>query len=247
MKSLLNHQQLQPLLADLAAQGLVLATAVSVRQLPDTIWLDAEAAYKTYKKAGTLLLLGHGGRLFWQQYQQSIPAPNDPVDHFSAEISMQALQHYVPAIKHEILFPSPECPVNLMALGRAMGWHSPSPLGMGINADYGMWSAYRALWWLDTEIEEAVLPVAHDVCSECLTQNCLQACPADALSIGSMPNLQKCADSRLQPDSHCEATCLARMACPIALEHRYTSQQMAYHYDLQRSQIHLFSSGAKHG
>ena len=116
---------------------------------------------------------------------------------------------------------------------------------MGINADYGMWSAYRALWWLDAELEAVSLSAAQDICSECETQDCLHACPANALVAGAMPDLRKCADFRLSAESACADTCVARMACPVAAEQRYTPEQMAYHYDLARSQIHLFSTRAQ--
>ncbi|MGB1257077.1 MAG: hypothetical protein ACPG51_14510 [Thiolinea sp.] len=250
MSSFLTQQLLQPLLTDLAEQGFVLATAVGVQQLPAGVWLSPAGICD-----GTLLLTGHGGPLFWKKFKSSVPAAIDPVDHFSATVSEQLLQKYLPAVARRRLFPSLECPVNLMALGQAIGWHAPSPLGMGINADYGIWSAYRALWWLDAEIETAALPVAKPICSECVTQDCIQACPGNALELNKLPDLQRCADLRLQPESVCAETCVARMACPFAAEQCYTSEQMAYHYDLVRSQIHLFASkteqdkkqGASHG
>ena len=239
MKSLLNQQQLDAIFTHLSEYGLVLSTAIGVKQLPDDIWLQSATPRK---KTGTLLLIAHGGRSFWQAYKNTAPYHVDPIDHFSALTSETALQAHLPDIKREILFPAPDCAVNLMLLGRVLGWHTPSPLGMGINPHYGMWSAYRALWWLDAEVETVQLPQPHDVCSECTSQACLQACPAQALTFGTTPDLQECADFRLEPDSACAATCLARMACPVAEAHRYTDEQMAYHYDLGRSQIQLFSS-----
>lgn len=249
----LTQQQCMPLFDELAQQGLVLATIVSMRQLPDTIWLD-----KAYRKdTGCLLLLGHGGRLFWERYKNyctvSVLTTADPVDHFSATVSKRALQHHLSHITREAMFPLTDCPVNLMALGQFLGWHTPSPLGMGINAQYGMWSAYRALWWLGAEAETEIIRSARDevaipetdICSQCITQDCLLACPASALAMGAMPNLQRCADYRLLADSACQDTCRARMACPVVPEHRYTGEQMAYHYDLRRSQIQLFSSAAQ--
>lgn len=244
----LTQQQLVPLFDALAQEGLVLATVVNVQQLPATVWLDPTDTGR--KASGSLLLLGHGGKVFWERYQGTEPVSTDPVDHFSAMISAKAIQKYLPNIHHEQLFPLAECPINLMALGRELGWHTPSPLGMGINAQYGLWSAYRALWWLDAELEGAAVvhydlqnsDTTTDICKQCATQECLHACPASALSADTSPNLQKCADYRLAVASDCHDTCIARRACPVATEHRYSAEQMAYHYDLARSQIHLFSS-----
>lgn len=232
----------------LAASGLVLCEVRSLDSLPDTIWL-AEPELQ----GGSLLLLGHAGREFWQAYKQADVAGSDPVDDFSSQISERALKQYFPDVSRKQLFPAKDCPINLMALGKAINWHRPSPLGMGIHSKYGLWSAYRALWWLDSvdlalvnsHHSEAVAGAsftATDVCAECQTQECIAACPASALIYQQAPDLSRCADFRLAEGSACASTCLSRMACPHGAEHRYSSEQMSYHYDLALSAMAAYRS-----
>lgn len=240
----LKQESVALLKAQLATHGLVLCELVAVADLPDSVWLDKPAF-----RDGSLLLIGHAGRAFWEAMSSGWPQGADPVDQFSANISEQALQAYLANTPRQRLFPDDHCPVNLMALGRLLGWHSTSPLGMGIHAEYGLWSAYRALWWLDAVLEPAeqqpcqiVSTIAASLCATCQTQACIRACPASALSIQGPPELGACADYRLSNHSQCHSDCLARQACPVATEHRYTQAQMAYHYDLSRSAIANYRS-----
>lgn len=233
---------------ELGRYGFHLSDLLLLDSLPDDIWLGSPRLH-----GGSILLIGHAGREFWQAYRKAGITHEDPVDHFSRQISEQALDQYFPNIPRKRLFPVDDCDINLMALGRAFGWHNASPLGMGIHAEYGLWSAYRAVWWLDnadlkidnantqprqvTEVRSAV-----DVCADCRTQDCIAACPAEALAYEVAPDLGKCADFRLSEESACTSTCLARMACPHGSEYRYQIEQMAYHYDLAFSAIAAYRS-----
>jgi hypothetical protein len=40
----------------------------------------------------------------------------------------------------------------------------------------------------------------------------------------------ECSHFRLQENSPCHDRCLARLACPVAPEHRYELAQVQYHY-----------------
>jgi hypothetical protein len=55
--------------------------------------------------------------------------------------------------------------------------------------------------------------------------------------------MNACADHRLQPDSSCAKTCLSRVACPIAPEHRYSDDQLAYHYSRSLETIREWQKG----
>jgi hypothetical protein len=240
---------IKALKSDLAKQGFLLCDIKSIASLPDSVWLGPKPIEYV---SGCLLLVGHAGKKFWEvfserQTEKTMQKP-DPVDHYSADLSRQAIETHLGSVSVKQLFPAANCPINLIALGKAFGWHSRSPLGMGIHEEYGLWSAYRAVCWLDLELPEKlthtvdpVLPSApsdiSNICSQCITQDCVTACPADAINFYKNPDLGRCADYRLQDESQCESTCLSRMACPYASEHRYTDSQMAYHYELARSAI----------
>ena len=68
-------------------------------------------------------------------------------------------------------------------------------------------------------------------CLNCETTACLSHCPAEALTLGSDPNLDACVSHRLADDSSCASTCLARLACPVGSGFRYSDRQTAYFYN----------------
>ena len=233
-------QAIESVKLELADHGFLLCDTQAITGLPDSAWLDPRTK-PDYYASGSLLLVGHAGKRFWESLNNDTPEGYmqgpDPVDNYSAEVTEHVLEKYLPSTARQRLFPTDDCLINLMALGKAFEWHTASPLGMGIHEQYGLWSAYRAVWWLDLVIPKAILEKATDVCLKCQTQECVSACPAEAINVGINPDLGRCADYRLEEGSSCQSTCLSRMACPQATEHRYSAPQMQYHYDLARSAI----------
>ena len=73
-----------------------------------------------------------------------------------------------------------------------------------------------------------------DVCASCATQDCVAACPADAVEVGARFNLAACFNHRAAPGSSCACTCLSRRACPVGSQYQYSDEQMAYHYGISR-------------
>jgi len=224
---------------DLQLCGLNVFSAVPVVSVDPDCWLSAPTVTH-----GTLLIIGHGGVRFWREAQAQWPETQHPVDDHSVAQSEAVLAEHGGAVGRRCLFPDPHCPLALQRLMRHLGWHAPTPLGLGMHADYGVWSACRAVWWLDAELAapfELGNPVDH--CASCVGRPCISACPASALQVGAMPLLSACADSRLADASACADTCVAREACPIAATHRYEKSQLSYHYGLARSAIHRYRSG----
>lgn len=193
----------------------------------------------------TLVLVGNRGPDFWSACQaSSFKTADHPVDEFSAASVLAALAKYAPETTAQLLYPAPECRVPLQQLGALVGWHQPSPLGTGIHPDWGLWFAYRALILVEAgwQPTEALTP-ASNVCAECASQACLQACPPSALSESAAPDLLACAryrvfghenhggdDAGTATESRCATTCLARCACPVAPSQRYTDDQINHHY-----------------
>lgn len=239
MTTIINDVVLESLANTLHDTGLNLMTALSVEAQGAEIWLDQPSVV-----GGSILLLGNGGPQFWEALSSEWPDVQDPVDHFSAQKSEYALQGVLGAVKRKRLFPTDNCAVALQRLMVRAGWHTPSPLGMGMHATYGLWSACRAIWWLDADLEQnfgpSISPVDH--CLSCVSKACVNTCPANALTSENTPQLSRCADFRLQASSDCEQTCVARESCPIAVEHRYLPAQLNYHYGLARSAIARYRS-----
>ena len=76
----------------------------------------------------------------------------------------------------------------------------------------------------------ALAAAAPDLCASCSGQPCLRACPVSAYT-GETFLLDACA-SHLhsgQGADCMQAGCLARRACPVAQEQRYSPEHAAFH------------------
>ena len=128
----------------------------------------------------------------------------------------------------------------------------PSRMMLRIHPTYGRWHAYRfalALPGLGALADSTAATPADqasavkgaagaegpqappgDLCATCSGQPCLQACPVDAYT-GETFVLQACA-SHLHSGAGADCLqggCLARRACPVAPQLRYTAEHAAFH------------------
>lgn len=218
-----------PLLTD---RGLNLQAAFSVAALPAEISRQVVEIVGEMGKAGWLLLLGNGGSRFWDQLPERAWDLAQPLDQQAVEITEQYLQSEYPGRQYKVLYPS-DAPVGLQQLGKLAGWHYDSPLKLGINPVFGLWYAYRALFWVEGEPPVTECPQMESPCGSCREKPCIAACPANALSADfpeTHKQLEACIDYRLLRESPCQSNCLARMRCPVQKEQRYSQQQLNYHY-----------------
>jgi len=194
-----------------------------------------------------LLLIGNAGNDLWGSLPSAYFDRDHPIDEYSVECVDRVLTHCLPDgngpagkssdRKWQILFPGKsDLGISLQELGSLVGWHHPSPLGIGINAYHGLWFAYRVVVAIEFDLRKAGYAVqaqadADSPCLSCDAKPCVSSCPADALNFGNMPDLKACVTHRLQPASGCASTCVARLACPIAPQFKYTDKQLAYFYN----------------
>jgi len=123
-------------------------------------------------------------------------------------------------------FDKPHQPFQQWARDAGVGHQSP--LGLNIDATYGLWHAYRAA---------LLFPVAFDIpkpgarpspCESCASKPCLSVCPVSAFD-GRNYNVSSCA-AHLQGSNTCMAGgCKARLACPVGTAYRYEPAQMRFH------------------
>jgi hypothetical protein len=213
----------------LAEQGLNLMAVFDCQSEPVASLLGD----RVYDAERYLILLGNGGPNFWRALQAQAQADsNDPVDTFSRALAVRFVEQYLQA-NARVLYPD-EQSLPLQQLGALAGWHHPSPLGVGIHADYGLWFAYRAAVLTDAPLKPTVWPQTESAnkspCDRCATKPCLSACPGQALNASNPLDLTRCLAWRKTPDSSCATTCLARLACPVGAEQRYDQAQIRYHY-----------------
>lgn len=175
-----------------------------------------------------LMLVGNGGTAMWDVVVASGLHGSDPIDDFSVRAVTTWLDRAHPGSRHAILYPG-EAPIGLQALGALAGWHHRSPLGIGINARWGTWFAYRVALLTDADLPPTDSFPALSPCRTCGPQPCLAACPAGALGSGGI-DLGRCGRERLRPGSRCAESCPARLACPVGSAHRYSNAQLRHSY-----------------
>lgn len=175
-----------------------------------------------------VLVLGHGGRALWSAVQAARLASANPIDDFSTSVFRRWFKHRFPSHRYAVLYPGAHA-IPLQRLGALAGWHHPSPLGIGINGQWGTWFAYRLAALTDTGLPATPALDSPPPCAACRGQPCRTACPAGAVE-GRTLNIDRCIAYRRQAESRCRHTCLARCACPVAATHRYDATQMRHSY-----------------
>ena len=217
--------------APLNAQGINLHAVFSLVELPPDVLGPLEMAGLDLGRHTQLILLGHQGRAFWDALQCRGMHGSDPVETFVTECVARWMTESLGAQAWQQVFPGPHR-VGLQRLGEWAGWHRPSPFWVGVDAEWGSWFAYRAVVLADTSLPLTPRSGRPSPCTDCRDRPCVGACPAGALADGSGGHwkLQACLDERLRPGSACQDRCLARIACPVGQDHRYSDAQMRYHY-----------------
>jgi len=107
---------------------------------------------------------------------------------------------------------------------------SPSPLGMLIHPELGLWHAYRgALAFAERLALAPVEPVASP-CDSCPERPCLTACPVGAFTASGYDVAACVAHLDSGRGGAClTGGCQARLACPVGVEHRYAPAAAAFH------------------
>ena len=214
--------------AILAESGLNQQAVFNLRDIPTDI-LAAIEAVETTDGYRQLLLFGHGGPRMWQALAGSaFKRDEHPVDHFSMDVVARFFTEENPTNRYKLVFPQQAGVIPLQRLGQLAGWHHDSPLRIGVNARWGSWFAYRAVALADTSFAATPSLIEPSPCASCMDKPCITACPV-ASKDGDI-KLDACMDERLRAGSPCAKTCLARLACPVMADERYSQEQIAYHY-----------------
>jgi hypothetical protein len=179
---------------------------------------------------GTLVLLGFVGGGEWPAFAASREhadgLPN-PLDRWSRRvIDALGARHAATA-----LYPSdgpPWLPFQRWAM-RAEAVY-PSPTGILIHPDFGLWHAYRGALAFPVHLDLPAPDRRPSPCSTCSERPCEHTCPVSAISGAGYHHAVCAAHVAAVEGGDCrEQGCRARRACPVGAAYRYGAGQAAFH------------------
>jgi len=210
----------------LAQRGLSLQAVLRTSDLPHDVVQQLTPPQRTYRQ---LVMWGHVGTTLWPQALKTAPHSPHPIDTAVSEWMAEHMEQCAPQTRWEPLYPG-NTTLSLIRLGECAGWHHPSPFWQGVDPEWGSWFAYRAVLLADTDWPITPRRERRSPCLDCAAQPCVAACPAQALAVDRRSGLERCMSHRLAAESSCVDRCLARLACPVGAEHRYSEAQLQHHY-----------------
>ena len=178
----------------------------------------------------TVVLLGFTGREQWPTFAAS-PERGDGAPHPLDRWAQRIVDELARRFRARALYPftgPPWWPFQRWAQ-RAERLH-PSPLGVLMHADYGLWHAYRGALLFSRTLDVPPLKAWSSPCESCRERPCLGACPAGALADGRFLT-ERCLNHVVSAQGIACRTrgCLARYECPVAAAHRYDTDQAVFH------------------
>lgn len=178
----------------------------------------------------TLVLVGNAGPDMWAAFNRARGDYGDRTDSLDAWIT-DVLNGVATAVGATPLFPfggPPHLPFQRWAQ-RAEPVH-PSPVGVLIHPDFGLWHAYRGALAFAEKLELPPPDRRPSPCDSCADKPCLSACPVHAFD-GAAYDVPACVGHITGPDSgDCMSQgCLARRACPVGRAYIYEPAQADFH------------------
>jgi len=185
------------------------------------------------RAAASVVLVGQLGSRMWTQFQRERLEEAEPLDAWAA----RGLREVASVFGATVVLPQagpPFAPFSRWAQ-RAESV-APSPLGILIHPEYGLWHAYRGALLFAGRLELSPPFARPRPCDSCAARPCLSACPVaafEATPAGTPAgyDADACAAHVASPDGvECrERGCLARRACPVGTRHAYRATQQRFH------------------
>ncbi len=173
--------------------------------------------------------MGQAGAAPWPHFlrwREQQPANlENPLDTWSREVIGKVARQF----GARAVSPSdkPYLPFQQWAM-RAEGL-KPSPLGILMHPEYGLWHAYRGALLFEVEIPIQAPRKSSHLCDACVGKPCLNSCPVDGYSTTGFAYEGCLAHVRGADGAACRTGCLDRNACPHGAQYRYPAQVQAFH------------------
>ena len=176
--------------------------------------------------ARTLVLAGNAGPRMWRAFDAARAGGGMNLDAWSARILHELAARF--GGRAVFAFERPYLPFQRWAM-RAEACY-PSPLGLLIHPDYGLWHGYRGALLFAAAMALPPPDRRASPCASCPDRRCLSACPAGAFD-GRAYAVPACARHLAgAPEPACmDIGCLARHACPVGRDYRYAPAQARFH------------------
>ena len=178
----------------------------------------------------SVLLVGQAGAAPWGHFslwRKSQPSDlENPLDAWSREVIGKVARQF----GARAVSPSdrPWLPFQQWAM-RAEGL-KPSPLGILMHPEYGLWHAYRGALLFEVKIPIQAPRKSSHLCDACSGKPCLNSCPVGAYSASGFAYDECLAHVRGAGGAVCRGTgCLDRNACPHGAQYRYPAEVQAFH------------------
>lgn len=178
----------------------------------------------------TLVLVGNAGPDMWAAFD-AVRGDYAGQDNSLDAWIFDVLSDVATAVGATALFPfggPPHLPFQRWAQ-RAEPVY-PSPVGVLIHPDIGLWHAYRGALAFAGKLPLPQTDTRPSPCEICLDKPCLSACPVGAFASGAY-DVPACVGHITDNDSaDCMPRgCAARRACPVGQEYVYAPAQAGFH------------------
>ena len=201
---------------------------------------DRRAAVRL-PSCGTILLLGSGGRAFWENLKRRGPALGEPAPDYhpihdycasAAKRMMTWLSGL--GIRSVASYPDDSPALNFMHLAEMAGWGTISPVvGILLHPEFGPWVSLRVALLLEGEplgSIEVESQRSHQVFQPCLrcVAPCVDACPAQVFDGKGGVDFEAC--TRHRHAGHCRDGCESRRSCTVGVDSRYSVEEESFRH-----------------
>lgn len=186
---------------------------------------------------GTLLLVGNIGGSMWPAFEAGRRDETDALDKWTKRILSPVISQLEKAHGSiKALYPSDGPPYHPFQRWAMRGEPVyPSPIGILIHPDHGLWHAYRGALLFSKTLDLPTTLTQPSPCDSCSNKPCLAGCPVQAIGQGFY-DVETCAAHLSGPSGKpChEFGCLARSACPVGPRRPYPEAQTRFHMGIFR-------------